>query len=419
MSARLSGLAIQQTAGGFTTDVSVLTLSGALQLTDERGGHYASPAAAISATGAHVVLGPDRKPREIDAAGLDIRGQFTATAQGANISGEATLTTGAAKIVMGPDGTPTSVTAAKIAASGDIVAKLPPGPAKTPDENAQALDHAAPIVREAATAVRSAQIHTHTPMLPGRYGRFWNIKVPAGAMLNLNVEIADNALTGNTNVTIAPPLDLPAWFTASGVDLQIKGSQALVHADLHGFLGPTLSALGTKLASPKLPLDLGKLVGFVLPKLRDSIAHAKPPDHQKEATDAGWLAREHADWASDTAGHMDPKQRAEDAMTEPRGAEMADVVGKGIDAMATTGTADVHLVKHDQDGDVDASLHGVSQGGGKLALSADHVDAGVAGNTIAVGGVDTGTVAVSGGGGTEHVKFTSFSIESLHWLGGK
>src|SRR5262249_11709711 len=161
------------------------------------GGMYSSPDAVIDINGAKVQLGPDGKPRRIDAASLKASGDFTAPGK----SGHATVTTGQVTIVIGQDGSLQTVTGTAIQASGELdSARQAPAANPAPTSNAPPASggQKGPTVAQEAQAaaglVKSAEIHTSTPLLPGRYGKgFIHANVEAGSVVRIDLSVRNNA----------------------------------------------------------------------------------------------------------------------------------------------------------------------------------------------------------------------------------
>jgi hypothetical protein len=328
-----------------------------------------------------------------------------------------TVHTGAARIVMPPDGGPVTVEANQIRASGELDRATDGKATNTAPPDIEKVEGAAV---EGAETLRNASIHTHTPLIPGRYGeRLW-VGVPTGAVLNVNVEVRDGALTAGTNVHIAPPLETPTWMHAGGIDLETKGNEGILRADIKGFfdLDITKYAVGKS----KMSLDVVALTREVMDNMHTALEQsnsAQPKSAQDVAADAAWLQEKHAEW-EEKVGKKKPTD--DQAASEPRAASPAELATKGADVMKTTGTADVDLARQGSE-HIDARLHGSVQGG-KVHLTADQVMAGAGGAEIAAKGVDSGDIQIDsktrdpgapgdGAVNEQHVAFDSFSIEQL------
>src|SRR6185437_9491164 len=147
------------------------------------------------------------------------------------LSGDATVRTGAARIQLDATGAPVGVKVASVAVSGDASRHTAgAAPSKAPPSKAQqlaALDSETETAEAVAQSVRSADIRAQVPLVPGRYGRgLEHVNVPAGAQISIAVEVRNNALTNETSVHIAPPLDIPAG-SIKGVDLETKGRDGI------------------------------------------------------------------------------------------------------------------------------------------------------------------------------------------------
>ncbi|HEY0255032.1 MAG TPA: hypothetical protein VGC41_26075, partial [Kofleriaceae bacterium] len=316
-----------------------------------------------------------------------------------------------AKIALNAAGEPTSVDVKGIRASGDAERSAAPTGAKAPahkptrDEKLAALNGEMATAESVAQSIQTADVRAHVPLLAGRYGRgIKSLGVPAGAAINIAIEVRNNALTNETSVHIAPPLDLPLWLTGKGVDLETKGRQGALELRLGGFFDQNITKY--VIGKGPLSLDLPGLVEQVAGHMRQGILEAgedKEPSERdrqkadkKSADDAQWLDREHADWQQDhdkDARRGDAKRLAKDDGKEPRSANIADFATKGLDLAKTQASADVAFAK--PDGSVSGHVHGTATGGGRLHLTADQVNAQVAGGKVGVTGLDTGVVNVA------------------------
>jgi hypothetical protein len=96
---------------------------------------------------------------------------------------------------------------------------------------------------------------------------------------------------------------------------------------------------------------------------------------------------------------------------------------KGMDLAGTTGTADLTLANRADTalGGVtvpagnDVHLHGRSDGGGVVSLSADQVALQAGDNTVQATDVQTGRVQIGSAGDATRVQFSGFSIQQLRW----
>jgi hypothetical protein len=449
LSVALGNLDVQQDASGnVTAGLDSLVTSAAINFVDKQGAVYLCPDALMSIFGAKVELGSDRKPKHIEAAGMNASGHFTKKGRnGATVSGNATLKTGNVKITMGAGGAPASVVASDIEASGALDttpgaddAANATGPVEpSRQDKLDKLRRTEASAVEGARMLKRADVHTQTPVHAGRYGGFFHIGVAPGTHLDVNIVIRDNALTGATDVEIHPALDLPAWFAARGLNLEVKGKEGMLETDIKGFFDLNVSKYvgGHK----TIPLDVTALIRQVMDHMQESIANAKEParpstsqveretrDQQEDARD---LAEKHAGWERDRTEHQadarsaaDRKRAAdEDAGREPMGGSMSDVV-KGIDVGATHGTADLELTTGGTPATVegvtmaagnDVHLHGSASGGGQFRLTVDEATAQVGDSQVQATGLDTGNVSVRSGDSGTHIAFDSFSLKQLRW----
>lgn len=388
-----------------------LSATGTIRVHDQGNHVYTARGAQLELDGANIQMDRQGKPHEIDARSIQIRGEFT-SAGGDALHGHAVVTTGAAKIVLDATGAPVSVDVKGIRASGDgertaapAAKPAAPQPKPTRDEKLAALNGEMATAESVAQAIQTADIRAHIPLFAGRYGRgFKSLGVPAGAAINIALEVRNNALTNETSVKIQPALDLPLWLTGKGVDLETKGRQGALELRLGGFFDQNI----TKYVVGKGPLtlDLPGLVEQVAGHMRQGILEAgdepEPTarDQQKAqrqaADDQKWLDHEHADWQKDhdrDAARGDQKRLAKDAGKEPRSANIADFATKGLDLPKTQATADVAFAK--PDGTVSGHVHGSATGGGRLHLTADALNAKTAAGNVNVTGLDTGVVNVA------------------------
>ncbi len=454
--AAITSISVAPTAdGGLVSDAAVVRVTGAINVT-AAGSKYRSPNAQLAIYGAHVTLGPDKKPREIDATSMDVTGTFSSLGNGRAIDGDATLHIGASKITLDAHGKVTGVQTANVVLAGDVTTKAAPAsataaptaPTATTTAAATTAVAAAPAAAHAssgidpaeqseivtgAQAIKSADIKAQTPIIAGRYGAgLVHVDVPAGATIYTSIQVRDYALTNGTRVQIQPKLEA-FWIKAGGVDLETSGTQGVLEAKLSGFFDQNITkyVVGQK----KLQLDLGALVQQVMGNMHktlSSAAQAAAPSpapakqsaqptaaSQQRGTDA--LQKQHDKWAAKAAKDTTAKQRARDAELEPRSLDVADLATKGIEAALTSGTADIDLATRQGAADtIDAHLHGQAQGGtsgGVLELGASEAHVQVAGQTVDAKGVDTGPVDLTQSNGATHVQISRFSIETLQWLG--
>ncbi len=430
-----------------TAKARELDVRGGLVLGDAAGGSYSCPDAIIDIGGAQVQLGPNGTPQRIDAASLKASGDFSIPGK----SGHATLSTGAVTIIVGADGSLQTVTGAGIQASGELTSGSAPKPAATdpaakptaPTGPAPAADpHATENMAAAAAGmVESADIHTSTPLLAGRYGKgFVHLGVPANAALHIDLAVRNNAIT-QARVAAQPALDLPLGISATGAHVDNKGGgNGEIKTDTSGFIDfvvglfdiPDRILTGQK----NIPLDLTKLVHSTMSHLDlggggggggSEPAAAPAPTANNEAD--AWMKSAHGEWAADVAEHQadaphesaakQKKVAAQDAEAEPRSADIGGIATSGVEYMATTGSADLELAT----GAHGTNVAGVELGagnqvhlkgqaaGGQVELEAD-ANVAVAGQHLTVTGLDTGKVTPPTDG---HLAFSSFKIAEIQW----
>jgi hypothetical protein len=438
-----SNVAVAETAGHTSATASVIKASGALSVKDAAGNVYTCKDATLELDGPQLQLGPDNKPRDVTATGMTISGQFSTSGAGSALRGIATLRTGAAHITLNAAGAPTSVSVSTVYVAGSADRQVAAATAAaatsavaataTPSKSRQLAQNASETqtAEQIAQAIRSADISANIPLFAGRYGRgLVSVGVPADAAISVSVQVRNNALTKGS-VQFTPPLDLPAWLKAKGVDLQTKGSDGLLKARVSGWFDQDV----TKYVVGKghaLSLDLPMLVDEVMGNIRAGIVAAKPESEKAEAAgarkaagDEQWLDKQHEHWQSDVVKHERDdarrsasdrqKREGQDAGKEPRSADVADVATKGVDLGGISGSADLVLAKTGPSGAITGHLHGQTQGMGKLELTADALDAQIAGNDVSVRGLNSGTVALSDTATTTHVELNGLTISQLNW----
>jgi hypothetical protein len=429
-----TNLNIAETPGrGLGLTANTITAAGTIQLSDKSGQVYTARNARLEFDGANVVMDAKGEPREIDATAIAISGNFSSVGGGDALRGDVVVKTGKATVKLDDHGAPIAVEVQNIHASGDANRTTTPGkpaPQKQPtrDQKLAALDGETQSAESIAQSIRSADIRARVPLFAGRYGHgLSGIGVPVGAAINIAVEVRNNALTNETSVHIAPPLDLPLWLTGKGVDLETKGREGALKLRLGGFFDQNITKY--VIGKGPLALDLPSLVAEVTNHMRDGILSAHEPssadeqkdaakDAAKEAKDEAKLDKDHASWERDrdrdVSRGANQKKLDKDAMAEPRGASAADIATHGIDVPHSSATADLTLAK--PDGTLSGHLHGAANGGGRLALTADELQATVDGQHFDAKGVDTGVVDVATGSeGASSVQLHGLSIADFKW----
>jgi hypothetical protein len=424
LSVAASGVAISSTR----VDARTITATGTIEVSDAAGKTYTCKGAQLELDGADVVMDAAGKPRELAVTGMSIRGTRTAVGGGDALSGDATVRTGAARIQLDATGAPVGVKVASVAVSGDASRHTTgAAPSKAPPSKAQqlaALDSETETAEAVAQSVRSADIRAQVPLIPGRYGRgLAHVNVPDGAQISIAVEVRNNALTNETSVHIAPPLDIPAG-SIKGVDLETKGRDGIFEAQVGGFTGFLARLFGKTdvnamaVGKGPLSLDLPTLVRQVTDHMRQGILAAKQDDPKSAQKDAQWLAKERASWQHDhdkhLAKHASQRTLDKDDAEQPRSANVADLVSTGVDLGRSSASADLVLARV-KDGGVSGHLHGSANGAGRMQLSADALTANIDGNAVSARGVDTGTVNVATTADTTSVKLAGLKIDSLDW----
>jgi hypothetical protein len=425
-----NGVAVTQGPGGDTrAEARTIMASGTIHLNDAAGNSYTCQGAKLELDGAEVVLGSDGKPKELAATSMSIQGNFTSAGGGTALRGNATLRTGAARIELDAAGAPVGVHVSQIYASGAgdrRTTTTTPAATTTPTKGQRlaSLDSETATAESIAPMIQTADVRATLPLFAGKYGSgLKTVGVPAGAAINITLEVRDNALTNETSVHIAPPLDLPAWITAQGVDLETKGREGVLNLQVGGFFGHFVPKSINKYVVGKGPLslDLPSLIAEVTGNIRKGIETAQAPDPAAAARDAAKddqkLASQHASWQKtrdrDVSRGANQKTLDKDAGNEPRSENAADIATKGVDLTRSSASADVVL--GGGAGAVSGHLHGAANGGGRLQISADALNATVDGQHVAARGVDTGPVQVASEGNDTSVQLQNLSIADLTW----
>ncbi len=283
------GVAITQSANGTTrAEARTITATGTIEVSDVGGKSYTCRGAQLELDGTEVVLGSDGKPRELAVTAMSIQGQWSSVGGGDVLKGDATVRTGRARIQLDATGAPVGVQVNGVFATGDATRRAtsaaPAAPAKTasPSKAQQlaTLDSETATAETVAQSVRSADIRATLPLFAGLYGRgLEHVNVPANAQITIAIEVRNNALTNETGVHIAPPLDIVGG-SVKGVDLEAKGRDGILDAQVGGFSGFFAGLLGKTnlngLAVGKGPLslDLPTLVRQVTNHMRQGILDA-------------------------------------------------------------------------------------------------------------------------------------------------
>jgi hypothetical protein len=412
-------------------DVKTINATGTIEVNDVGGKTYTARNAQLELDGTDVVMDAAGKPKELAVTGMSIRGNWASVGGGDALRGDATVRTGAARIELDANGAPKHVHVASVFASGDAsrtASAAAPAPAVHPTKAQQiaSLDSETQTAEAIAQQVQTADIRATVPLVAGRYGRgLAHVNVPAGATVSIAVEVQNNTLTNATSVHIAPPLDIPAG-SVNGVDLETKGRDGIFEAQVGGFSG-FLARLfgkanlnGMAVGKGPMSLDLPTLVRQVTDHMRQSIVDSKDeaPDPKAAQKDAQWMQKEQASWQKDHSKHVQQgasqKTLDKDAMEQPRSANIGDFATSGIDLARANASADIVLART-RDGVVSGHLHGAANGGGRMQLSADSLNANLDGNQVQAAGVNTGVVNVQTKGNTTEVQLGGLRIDQLDW----
>ncbi len=426
-------------------EVSATSSSIHGQFSSENGGTVLQGDATVRTGSVHIML---------DAAG-------TPTVNVTNLyaSGEGSRTTGVAKPAAksgagAPVTTPTAGSGVGTSA-----------PAAKPRPHADALashDHTTEVTEDIASAVTNADIQTRTPLVPGLYGRgMLHASIPANATVNLNVQVRQHELTGATNLRVVPVLDGPAWLTGKGADLETKGTEGIVRLRVGGLFHLLDLNLNKYIVGKGKPLSLNvnAVIQEVMDYVRSNMPAAEPEQAagstsadgsstssapsggsshpaaptkaelkaEKESRDnEQWLEKKHESWEKDVAKHerQDANKSAADRQkredkdigAEPRSASFTDMFTTAIEYSKTSGSADVTISKADNEATVIGDLHGHTDGGGRLELQSNAMQAKVGSNSVSVTGADTGEVDISKPSeNTTHVALAGLKIDSLQW----
>ncbi|HEX4454795.1 MAG TPA: hypothetical protein VH143_28240 [Kofleriaceae bacterium] len=426
LSVEATGVAVTPTRA----DVKTITATGTIEVADVGGKTYTARNAQLELDGTDVVLDAAGKPKELAVTAMSIRGNWASVGGGDALKGDATVRTGAARIELDANGAPKHVHVGSVFASGDAsrTASAAPAPAAHPTKAQQiaTLDSETQTAEAVAQQVQTADIRATVPLFAGRYGRgLAHVNVPAGAAISIAVEVQNNALTNATSVHIAPPLDIPAG-SVKGVDLEAKGRDGILDAQVGGFSG-FLARLfgktnlnGMAVGKGPMSLDLPTLVRQVTDHMRQGIVDSKDaaPDPKAAQKAAQWMSKEQASWQKDHAKHLQQgasqKTLDKDAQEQPRSANIGDFATSGIDLARANASADIVLART-RDGVVSGHLHGAANGGGRMQMSADALNANFDGNQVHAAGVNTGVLNVQTKGNTTDVQLGGLRIDQLDW----
>lgn len=315
-----------QQESGYSGSFADLTLSGGITLTDDKGMAYTCENAELTARAPKVTLDRAMKLQSLDAAQLSGKARLTRSDGGLTVDGAVSVSD--VKATMGPDGKPQTFSAGEVRAGGTIEAS---GPEQAGDDKAKknltreeqlaSMAKAQDAMETGAALLKDAQIHTSTPVYPGRYGfGFGSIGVPNGTTLEADLVIKGRQVlvgANGTKVRFSNPLDGPLWIGVGGAYLEEEGTKGALKADLKGFFD--LEA--TKLLNGKgsLSLRLSEMVDEIMSHQRQAAASRTPKDEQNDAAKKAKaeerLAREHAGWEKernrDEAGYDDDRQDVE------------------------------------------------------------------------------------------------------------
>lgn len=511
----LDGAFVESGAGnGTNLGLQAMHLTANVRLVGKDGIVYRVDGADITIKGAQAKLGPDGQPTEITSGGLLVRGKLT-TSEGLELSGGVLLSTGPARVEMA-NGQPTCVEVSdfKLSAAAtlrDPVAKDPAttstvapatatlpitstgtgttpttvaptpttttAPAPTTTAPTTATGTPQPSIKDMASAgaalVQELELHSHTPVQAGRYGRgFLHIDVPEGAAISINLVVRKHAIDPKaTGVEIRPQFHFPLGVRIGGAHLKQKGDGAVLRFDLGGLVGKIASGVANlinvtsmlPINGKTLPLDLTALIDQVMGDMKSEVATAQqnggatatspattttptPPPAtgtgpaptpatttaptgddkaaKKKADDDAWLASEHAKWANGAARHAEVRNdrrrerlRQEDVREEPRSADVLALFTEGVQLTKTTGTVDVGLDGMTQFGGGDFRLHGDVNGKGQaeLAFMASSLSANIAGNQVDAQGLSASGITASRQGDVTQLAIEGLSIDHAVW----
>ncbi len=493
----IDGVYARSGAGGGTDlGMQAMRLTANVRLVGKDQTVYRVDGADITINGAAAKLGPDGQPTEITCAGMSIRGRLK-TSEGLELTAGVMVSTGPARVEMS-NGQPTCVEVSdfKLSAAAELhdpVAKAKDpattstvapttttvAPTTTPTTTTttpaatttatQSSKPTMPTLREAADVgaalVQEVELHTHTPVQPGRYGRgMLHIDVPEGSAIGINLVVRKHAIDPKgTNVEIRPEFHFPLGVRIGGAHLKQKGDGAVLRFDLGGFVGKIASGVANlvnvtgmmPINGKTLPLDLSALINQVMGEMKSEVAAAADKSGdvapatptttttaaqpttapiadddkaikaaKKKADDAAWLTSEHAEWADKAAQHAGignarrrENKRQDDVREEPRSADVLDLFTQGVQLMKTTGTVDVGLGGVSKLASGDLRLHGDVDGKGQanLAFMASELSVDVAGNKVDAEGLSVAGISASRVGDLTKVAIEAMSIDHAIW----
>ncbi len=302
-----SGGELSAGGGGYTGQFADLSLRGSFALTDPNGDFYTVDNAELKASGPKVSLGSDFKLHELSAPSLG--GAVTLKRADDGVAVDAELSAKDVRVEMGPDGKPRSFEASDISAAGDFEAagiQMAPkeqGHAPSKDEKLAAHDKAAAQAQAGVSLLKEAEVHTSTPVNPGRYGSgLSEIEVANGTTLDVDLVVRDRQIVpGATRVKFSHGLRGPLGIKVGGAYLEEAGSRAVLRANLKGWFD--INATKNLVDGKSMSLNLSELVGDVMDHQRKAIESAKPRDEaraeEKAREGEEKLQRRRAEWSED------------------------------------------------------------------------------------------------------------------------
>ncbi|MDY0062674.1 MAG: hypothetical protein RBU45_22880 [Myxococcota bacterium] len=296
---------------GYQGKFADVNFNAGISVTDKQNNVYDCDNAQLNAKSPTIRTDKNFRLQEFTAAKLS--GEALLTRRDDGLRAKAKVAGSDAHVVLGPDGRPTHFEVKDIQASGDIETaggdrEQQKNQPADKDAKLAAMKDAQQKAETGANLVRDAEIHTQTPLQPGRYGLgSGELEVPAGASLDADLVIRGRQLIAGANgtrVTFRPSLGGPAWVRVGGAYLEGEGAQGLVKANLKGLWD--IDATKMLVGKSKMSLNIGDLVTAVMEHQRAALEKKTPRDEAnaeaKKEKNERELAQRHERWEKKRAG---------------------------------------------------------------------------------------------------------------------
>jgi len=446
LSVKINALSVGVNAtGGVVAGGNELTITAAARFVDAEGSTYSSPQASLTIHEPTMMPSPDGKTQQIEGKRLVVEGLFTKKGKAGQIEAEGQAELSARNIAVLIDGAGAQVTATDVRLSGHLVVSSGKDqPAPTREQQIAKIKRVQPVIENIARLIKSAEVHTHTPVVPGLYGRSFpkRVTVAPGTMLNLALKVLDQKLVvADTHVTFTPPLHAPLGSQSTGVALEARGTQAAVQLGVKLLDRFSLSLDQTKgiVGTAAMSLDLTMLVRRVPRRARAFRQDPDPADAPLARARASHMGRQRQAGRERTGQEhhsteelLGPPESggafnvdlsdAPDAEHEPRSPLVTDLVSKGLDLLGTGGTADVMLATADKEATLGGltlppgtqlHLHGKSTAPGQVTLTSEEIGGKAGGNSANAGGVRGQVRVAPTAEGGVRVDVRSFTLQNV------